>query len=109
MLQQCVEDKLSAKNTAQQLTSAGWPCGQKDVEELKRAHGVRKNWKGSDRELDEILDDLLSTGRIGDRDGYRRVTAVLQQHALIKPLTVGKNRVQLALARLAPAQVLAPY
>ena len=97
-------DGLQPRYIVSQLQARGYVVSTRQLKRWKEKKMVpRRRWTGSDAALDAWLRNLLAAGEITDNEGFRWVHGYLNNK--LAPLRIGKDRVQRALLRVAPAAV----
>ena len=103
-LRKLVADGLPNAICGEQLRYHGHQVTDRQIKRWREKH-VKKLWRGSDADLDAIVQRLLAQRELGADEGYRWVHSVILKE--VAPLRVGEKRVAAAIRRAQPAQVQA--
>ena len=95
----------TAELIIQGLAARGVNATKAQIHRWKVKYHIRKQWYGTDDELDAILRRLHADGELGSKEGYKWVHSVVNQQLQKGEGLVGRARVQRAMARCFPAQV----
>ena len=96
-------DGLTIEQIASQLVARKFPATPKMVKRIKEQHKLARQWKGSDAQLDSLVDEMRQAAEFGPDEGYRWVAE--QVNKKVAPKRIGEKRVRACLARLMPAWV----
>lgn len=104
LLRELVADGLSVSLCVEQLADRGHQATLRQVRRWRELH-VPQVWRGTDAQLDVIVQRLMVQRELGDNEGYRWLHSLINEE--VAPLRVGAGRVAKALRRCMPAQVQA--
>ena len=103
-IRELVADGVTVPLIVEHLQDLNFTCTERQVRRWKQTNGIRRQWTGTDADLDAVVQQLVADDELGDEEGYRWVTSTVNE-AIPGPQAVGVDRVRRSLRRVLPAKV----
>ena len=102
MLKQLLAEGKDVPRIAGLITDAGYDCSERQIHRWKLRHGLRQFWRGSDAQLDAVVQTLQSNDELGPKEGHAWLHAVVNAE-IPNGQRVGRGRFCASLRRCDPA------
>ena len=79
LLKKLLAEGKDKKRAAALITAAGHPCTPRQVKRWKATHGLRQVWRGTNAQLDRIVQQLHNNDELGAEEGHAWLHSVVNE------------------------------